>query len=725
MPAVTAVQSASAAVGVAAAPLLHVQLQLPTVGLTFFDERPRELLYLSLRGLRLALNEQRPGGASTQQRSLALAIASAQLDCQLPRRARHEEVLLRSGASVRRDAVSVELTLSDGGEALTLLHHANAALQELTLRIDEEALTAVVAALQLATAADPGAAASTADESRPSSLSSSSRSRVPAELRTVHEAVHEALLREGAAGAAASSRLFVRHFKLQAVKLKLSLQRATSMNDDEGGGHDDSPLFRWLRWLGVTLMSLDEMPLRLPEIRLQRVLLPSGGLEKELQLRYGRALRQQAYKVLPSSALLGDPYGTLRRLRTGWLHYMQEVSRAPWRKLPMVGARGAVHLLSLALSTLLRATGTSTLALNNGLAALLAEEGRAAGTGAADLSLVEGLLLGVGGLARETAHSVERLSARSEWMRRLPPPLDGPVLMLLVPVGLLSGVRRMLLLAAVGGLSATRSAVEASRRLLRSRAQAALLRPGIGRARVPRELAPLQLVSPISHPDGPRVLASLPDTADAAEAAVASAPLLCAVQVHSPRGLLLVTAAGVIAAATDEVVVVRWAVAHEELLLVQRQGALLRLLCFSRPAGGAAAGGVAGGTLVHAVELASPAHAARLQELLSVATLNARGLACAPAAPRPTFWTILLAPPPGGAPSLSLGGGSGGSAPDGVGGGADAATELSPARARPSPGTAGRPTGPPRLFAAFSDRRGSIMSRSSPATMASVARRTR
>ena len=709
------------------APLLHVQLQLPTVGLTFFDERPRELLYLSLRGLRLALNEQRPGGASTQQRSLALAVASAQLDCQLPRRARHEEVLLRSGASVRRDAVSVELTLSDGGEALTLLHHANAALQEITLRVDEEALTAVVAALQLATAADAGATAAAADEAKPSSFSSSSRTKVgvPAELRTVHEAVHEALLREGAAGAAASSRLFVRHFKLQAVKLKLSLQRATSMNDDEGGGQDDSPLFRWLRWLGVTLMSLDEMPLRLPEVRLQRVLLPSGGLEKELQLRYGRALRQQAYKVLPSSALLGDPYGTLRRLRTGWLHYMQEVSRASWQQLPVVGTRGAVHLLSLALSTLLRATGTSTLALNNGLAALLAEEGRAAGAGAADLSLVDGLLLGVGGLARETARSVERLVARSEWVRRLPPPLDGPVLMLLVPVGLLSGVRRMLLLAAVGGLSATRSAVEASRRLLRGRAQAALLRPGMGRARAPRELAPFQLVAPISHPDGPRVLASLPDEATA----VASAPLLCAAQVHSPRCMLLVTAAGVVAAESAQqqldgvagaAAAVLWAAAHEELLLVQRQGALLRLLCLARPAGSTAAGG----TLLHAVELASPAHAARLQELLSVATLNARGLACAPAAPRPTFWTILLAPPPGGGPlSLGGGGGGGGGAAFG-GGGADAATacaESSPV-ALPGLSDAGRPTGP-RLFAAFSDR--SILSRSSPATMASVARRAR
>ena len=65
-----------------------------------FDEWPRELLYLSLRGLRLTINEQ-PGGLV--QRSLALAVASAQLDCQLPRRATHEEVLLRSGASVRRD----------------------------------------------------------------------------------------------------------------------------------------------------------------------------------------------------------------------------------------------------------------------------------------------------------------------------------------------------------------------------------------------------------------------------------------------------------------------------------------------------------------------------------------------------------------------------------------------------------------------------------------------
>ena len=79
----------------------QVLVQLPTIGITLLDSRPRELLYLSLHGLRLALQKQ---AGETGQRSAALAIASAQLDCQLPRRAMHEEVLLRSGAATRRDA---------------------------------------------------------------------------------------------------------------------------------------------------------------------------------------------------------------------------------------------------------------------------------------------------------------------------------------------------------------------------------------------------------------------------------------------------------------------------------------------------------------------------------------------------------------------------------------------------------------------------------------------
>lgn len=664
-------------------PPFQILVQLPTIGITLLDSRPRELLYLSLHGLRLALQKQ---AGETGQRSIALAIASAQLDCQLPRRATHEEVLLRSGASARRDAISMEMTLSES-DTLTLLHHANATLQEVTLRIDEEALHAAVAAIQPAFA--------NASSSKPAQAGS---------LTVFEELQQRNMLQDSET---AATRLFVRHFKLHAVNLKLSLQRATAPDSDglpaaagppvdapDHGGdmHHDALVFGWLRWLGVTLMSLDEMPMRLPEVTLQQVLLPSGGLMQELQQRYGRALWQQAYKVLPSAALLGDPYGTLRRLRKGWLQYWQELSRASWRELPVVSVRGGVHLLSLALSNVLHATGTSTLALYNSLTALLVQEGRFT----ADVSLVEGLLCGLGGLARETARGVEWLASGGK-LHRLPLVLEGPALMLLVPVGLTRGVQRLLLLLAVGSLSFTRSTVEASRSLLRGQGEVAQ-RPG--RARAPRELAPHQLLSPLSHPDGPSVLASLLERVSGRDA-----PLLYAVPMHAPRGMLLVTATSVIAACT-QTGAVYWVLALEDLLLVQRQDALLRLLCLSAEARVAPLNPVAAhaaapaATLLHHVGMVSAAHATRVHEMLGVASLNARGLACAPPNRTPLFRTIVLGPGPSARPSSEP---TVSGSPPSAGGRPQ----------RPERGPPSTPNPPSGLFASFGER--SILARGSPA----------
>ena len=195
----------------------------------------------------------------------------------------------------------------------------------------------------------------------------------------------------------------------------------------------------------------------------------------------------------------------------------------------------------------------------------------------------------------------------------------------------------MLLLGALGSLSVMRSAVEASRTLLRARAY---VTPRPGRNREPRDLALHQLIAPLSRPDGALILASLPGQATRRKAS-----LLCAMQ--SPCEIVLVTAASMIAACVKSRTLL-WEVPLEDLLLVQRQGMILRVLCLSgqtRPA--EPTGSYSGqATQLHHVSLASAADAERLRELLALATWNARGLACATAAPQPTFLTCLLGPGP-------------------------------------------------------------------------------
>ena len=51
--------------------------------------------------------------------------------------------------------------------------------------------------------------------------------------------------------------------------------------------------------LGSTLLTAEQMPVKLPAVSMKGVLLPSlGGIGLELGQRYGRALLQQAYQLL-------------------------------------------------------------------------------------------------------------------------------------------------------------------------------------------------------------------------------------------------------------------------------------------------------------------------------------------------------------------------------------------------------------------------------------------
>jgi hypothetical protein len=67
----------------------RLQLQLSEFGATLLDHDARELLHLSLRGLRIGLAHDAAAGGSPLV-TLSLALASMQLDCQLPRDAARE-----------------------------------------------------------------------------------------------------------------------------------------------------------------------------------------------------------------------------------------------------------------------------------------------------------------------------------------------------------------------------------------------------------------------------------------------------------------------------------------------------------------------------------------------------------------------------------------------------------------------------------------------------------
>ena len=586
----------------------HIRVQLPDMGLSLLDDGMRELLYLSLRGLRVELMRKLPGRAPVD--SVSLALASVQLDCQLPRASASEEVLLQVGVAARGDAISaqVAITHDESDASLAVLQRAVVSLQEITLRIDEEAIETVAAALRSASET-PG---STAAEAPGALATPWGGSPVALDIHAELADLRERLLLE------VSQRLFVQQLRLGAIPLKLSLQRAS--RPDAASNADDSE-GRWLRWLGFTLIGLDNVPIRMPEVAVQRALLPAGGLLQEVQQQYTRALWQQAYKLLPSASLLGDPYGMLRTLRQRFHKHRLVVRHAAWPHVPVAVLEGAADLLRASAASLLSATDKSARALSSSLEALLREQHLAS----PELGPLEAALIGVGGLAREAARSIEGHLQRINEAHHVPPQVQGVLAACLLPVGLWSGVQRLALLVTLASLTLMRSTADACRGFLLGPVKAET-----GRARAPRPAD-----SPALYP---MCAATALASASAGIDGSLNGSLVCAV-LASPRGVLSLTSTTLRCAGP----LLEWEMPLASMLLVQQRGRSVELLALAADGDSAIES--------RSLTLHCDDDAARLHEVLRLAGLNARGAVTSPISARPLIRATLLGerddPPPG------------------------------------------------------------------------------
>ena len=598
----------------------RLQLQLSEFGATLLDHDARELLHLSLRGLRIGLAHDATAGGSPVV-TLSMALASMQLDCQLPRDAAREEVLLGAGVAAPGDAVELDVAVALH-DSIIVVQRATLKLQEVSLRLDEEALNTVAAAIlcvgfaESAPMHDPAQVPAARGANQAWPQRSTTANALQTELGS--------LLRERQQ---TSQRLFVQKLRLAAVPLKFSLQRASRPGADtanaaaEGDGPSVGPaeasVMRWLRWLGITLIGLDEVPLTLPEVTLLGALLPAESLLLEVQQRYGRALLQQAYKVLPSAALLGDPYGLLRTLRQGWHKHWQTLRHTPWPMVPAVAVQSAAMLLRAGAASLLMGFRKSQLALSSSLDGLLSEQT----VSGVEIGLPEALLLGVGGLARETSRAIEAMVQRIDEQCPLPiPPAFQAVLgVCLVPFGSLRAAQRLVLLLTLGTLSWMRSTTDAVR---------SVLMPAMtdtGRARAARPCGAPALYRMCVATVTNREVASAP-SAPVEEGGVHG--LVCA-ELQHPAGTVLLltqtrlrclvaqgrhTSGGGVAQGTAAV----WDIPLVGLLLVQQRGCDVQMLTLTEAE--------APDPLIarQQVSTRSEDEAARLHELLRLAALNAR-----------------------------------------------------------------------------------------------------
>lgn len=607
----------------------QLTLNLYGVGATLLDNEARELLYLSVRGL--GLRAKRALAPSGPVDSLALAVASVQLDCQLPRAEANEEVLLHAGVAVPGDAVILQLHVT-GDESVRVLQCAVLKLQEIALRVDAEALGAVAAALQIISPAR-----STTDEAG-SIAPPWHRPQPPSGMLAELKRVREEGLRQ-------TPRLFVRQLRLAAIPLKLSLQRPSRPEVSsphgaiegrpEDGATPTAWVLRLLRLLGIGFI-MNEVPLRLPEVAVHQAPMPADSLFRQVQQQYKDSLQLQAFYKLPSSAaILGDPYGMLRTVRQGWRKLRQALRRAPPQHVPAVAVQGCVELLQALAANFMRSTGKTALAISSLLETLLSEQGLTQ----AELTMPEALLSGVGGMARETSKAVQRLLEHIDGWRGTPVPglLQFLLAIGLLPVGVGQAMTRLALLLAIGSLSWMRSTVDAGRSVL--------VRP---RRETGRWRAARPMDSPALYPFCAAVRG--------ASALRSDGSLVCA-EVREPKALLVLTAGVLRCTGPLPDDTATWEVPLTDLLLIQQIGSTVHLLVLPARGSSAAASttdsvllptATAASNAIRKVTTNSVDDATRLHEMLRLAGLNARGVATTTSPSRrwPLLRASLLAPSP-------------------------------------------------------------------------------
>jgi len=415
-------------------------------------------------------------------------------------------------------------------------------------------------------------------------------------------------------------RVFVESLQLHPIKLNLSLRlaprpataQAAAAAERDGEAHSVAGLLeRGWRVLGSTLINAEQVPFKMPKAAMHRVLLPYSSLIRELQQHYSRALVQQAYKLLPSSWLFGDPYGMLRQLRKDWRRCRQELRHSAWQQLPAVLSQGTGRLVRSVASKAVRAGSMSTVALSRGLAAMLSE-GDAIVT--ADIGLVDALLRGVGGVAKETARGTELVVG---WLQAhtglLSLGIQGLLLSCAVPLGLGYALRHLLLFTMAGSLSAMRSSLDVVRLVV----QVPPLHQ-LGRARPPRLMAACALLVPycesVHDPLVQSILSRIyPDEL--------YPDLIHSMTQPDQQSIVLITTSAIICVTAHGIGSIEWKVNLVDVLLLQERATELRIVCLPTDSSSVRP---ACDFVRHTVMAASADLASQLHELVRVAALNAR-----------------------------------------------------------------------------------------------------
>jgi hypothetical protein len=343
----------------------EIVVELAGIGVSIIDSRPIEMLYLTLHGLEVNLQQ------TSLSQKLEFRVSRFQIDNQLY--STPFSVMLAPNLQNKRARgkpfFHMSVVKSSAYTSIDYYNYASFLVQELDVRVEDSWLFVL---LQFANSLPldklPSAAAPP-----PTLAELVARARAADLVHAIDYYLCDdaALgLGDGAAVAAAPSRkIYFELLHLNPIKVNLSFQMIKGV-----GAFVDNPLLRTvLQTVVKTVANLDNAPLRFNALVLESVFSSQATLQSQIVAHYRSQGLREALKVVGSADVLGNPVGLFTSLSTGVTDFFYDPAEGIVESPAAFGRGLATGTLSLLKNTIYGSFNTVsklTAAMDKGVATL-------------------------------------------------------------------------------------------------------------------------------------------------------------------------------------------------------------------------------------------------------------------------------------------------------------------------------------------------------------------
>lgn len=278
-------------ISVSEKPTMNITVELEGIGISVISRRPDELLYFSLRGLKLGYSDY------PQYYDVFVDCKWIQIDNQLfgglfpiifyPTVVPKDGKELESHPTLQ-SSVTV---LKDQSHGVIFVKYATILLQSMTIEMDEDFLFALLDFVKFKNA-------SWKEEGQDVLIEHPKDIPEPDISTTKADVFFEAL-------------------QLQPVALELSFMRTDRVNVDEKVS-TRNPFYYALNALTMTIGNVNAAPLAFRALFLENVRLSIPSLQERVILHYQEQFISQIYRVLGSADFLGNPVGLFNNISSGF-----------------------------------------------------------------------------------------------------------------------------------------------------------------------------------------------------------------------------------------------------------------------------------------------------------------------------------------------------------------------------------------------------------------------